>query len=219
MYRCTLPPYIIASFVLPIPDIKLSARGGIGAVANPCTIPSKGNSSSCILCIATSKTLETICIVPQIDVVGVKINVIDFGGIFVMPSKQQMLEIIKVYFQKLFRFFYSIDMIRKRKDLNNMKYLATKFVIIFIFFFKFSVVKASDVKITIFSANKTSEYSDLLEASKSSLMTTLSNNYEIVDGIGRYSMLHGPTKATRGKYLTEVKGKKMYARIIIRKIK
>ena len=45
------------------------------------------------------------------------------------------------------------------------------------------------------------------------------NDYEIVDGIGRYSMLHGPTKATRGKYLTEVKGKKMYARIIIRKIK
>ena len=24
--------------------------------------------------------------------------------------------------------------------------------------------------------------------------------FEIVDGIGRYSMLHGPTKATRGKY-------------------
>ena len=51
-----------------------------------------------------------------------------------------------------------------------MKYLATKIVIIFIVFFKFSVVKASDVKITIFSANKTSEYSDLLEASKSSLI-------------------------------------------------
>ena len=40
--------------------------------------------------------------------------------------------------------------------------------------------------------------------------------FEIVDGIGRYSMLHGPTKATRGKYLTEIKGKKIYARIIIR---
>ena len=63
-----------------------------------------------------------------------------------------------------------------------MKYLATKIVIIFIVFFKFSVVKASDVKITIFSANKTSEYSDLLEASKSSLISTLSNNYELVDG-------------------------------------
>lgn len=93
-----------------------------------------------------------------------------------------MLEIIKVYFQKLFRFFYSIDMMWKRKDLNYMKYLAAKIVIIFIVFFKFSVAKASDVKITIFSANKTSEYSDLLEASKSSLISTLSNNYELVDG-------------------------------------
>ena len=32
--------------------------------------------------------------------------------------------------------------------------------------------------------------------------------FEIVDGIGRYSMLHGPTKETRGKYLTQVNGQK-----------
>ena len=93
-----------------------------------------------------------------------------------------MLEIIKIYFQKLFRFFYSISIIRKREDLNYMKYLITKIVIIFIVFLKFSLANASDVKITIFSANKTSEYSDLLEASKSSLISTLSNNYDLVDG-------------------------------------
>ena len=93
-----------------------------------------------------------------------------------------MLEIIKIYFQKLFRFFYSISIVRKREDLIYMKYLITKIVIIFIVFFKFSLANASDVKITIFSANKTSEYSDLLEASKSSLISTLSNNYDLVDG-------------------------------------
>ena len=73
-------------------------------------------------------------------------------------------------------------MIKKRKNLNYMKYLVPKILIIFIVFFKLSVANASDVKITIFSANKTSEYSDLLEASKSSLISTLSNNYELVDG-------------------------------------
>jgi hypothetical protein len=40
--------------------------------------------------------------------------------------------------------------------------------------------------------------------------------FEIVDGIGRYSMLTGPTKATKGKYLTTVNGKPKYARVIIR---
>ncbi|EKY8776985.1 adenosine deaminase [Campylobacter upsaliensis] len=42
--------------------------------------------------------------------------------------------------------------------------------------------------------------------------------FEIVDGIGRYSMLTGPTPETQGTYLTMIKGKPKYARIIIRKI-
>ena len=93
-----------------------------------------------------------------------------------------MLEIIKIYFQKLFRFFYSISIIRKREDLNYMKYLITKIVIIFIVFLKFSLANASDVKITIISVNETSEYYDLLEVSKSALISTLSNNYDLIDG-------------------------------------
>ncbi|MDR3243642.1 MAG: adenine-specific methyltransferase EcoRI family protein [Elusimicrobiota bacterium] len=40
--------------------------------------------------------------------------------------------------------------------------------------------------------------------------------FEIVDGIGRYSMLTGPTSKTRGTYLTKIKGKPMYARLIIK---
>lgn len=41
--------------------------------------------------------------------------------------------------------------------------------------------------------------------------------FEIIDGIGRYSMLTGPTPETMGKYLTKVNNKPKYARVIIRK--
>ena len=42
------------------------------------------------------------------------------------------------------------------------------------------------------------------------------NQFDIIDGIGRYSMLDGPTKKTKGKYLTKVNGKPKYSRIIIK---
>lgn len=42
------------------------------------------------------------------------------------------------------------------------------------------------------------------------------DQFEILDGIGRYSMLTGPTNETRGKYLTKINDKPKYARIIIK---
>jgi len=39
--------------------------------------------------------------------------------------------------------------------------------------------------------------------------------FEIIDGIGRYSMLDGPTPETQGNYLTKINGNPKYARIII----
>lgn len=42
------------------------------------------------------------------------------------------------------------------------------------------------------------------------------NQFEIVDAIGRYSMIDGPTEETQGKYLTKLNGKPLYARVIIR---
>ncbi len=42
------------------------------------------------------------------------------------------------------------------------------------------------------------------------------DQFEIVDAIGRYSMLNGSTAETKGTYLTKIKGKPKYARIIIR---
>ena len=40
--------------------------------------------------------------------------------------------------------------------------------------------------------------------------------FEILDGIGRYSMLTGPTDKTRGTYLTKINGSPKFARIIIK---
>ena len=40
--------------------------------------------------------------------------------------------------------------------------------------------------------------------------------FEIIDGLNRYSILDGPTLKTRGKYLSQVKGKPIYIRIIIK---
>jgi hypothetical protein len=42
------------------------------------------------------------------------------------------------------------------------------------------------------------------------------DQFEIIDGIGRYSMLTGPTEETKGTYLTKINGIPKYARIVIR---
>ena len=41
--------------------------------------------------------------------------------------------------------------------------------------------------------------------------------FEIIDALNRYSILEGPTEKTRGKYLSQVNGKPIYVRIIVRK--
>lgn len=40
--------------------------------------------------------------------------------------------------------------------------------------------------------------------------------FEIVDGLNRYSIIDGPTKETKGKYMSQVNGKPIYVRIVIR---
>jgi hypothetical protein len=40
--------------------------------------------------------------------------------------------------------------------------------------------------------------------------------FEIIDGLNRYSILDGPTDKTRGKYLAQVNGKPTYIRIVIK---
>lgn len=40
--------------------------------------------------------------------------------------------------------------------------------------------------------------------------------FEIIDGLNRYSILNGPTDDTRGKYLAQVNGKPVYVRIVVK---
>ena len=42
------------------------------------------------------------------------------------------------------------------------------------------------------------------------------DQFEIIDGLNRYSILDGPTDKTRGKYLAQVNGKPTYVRIVIK---
>jgi len=43
--------------------------------------------------------------------------------------------------------------------------------------------------------------------------------FEIIDGLNRYSILSGPTEKTKGKYLSQVNGKAIYVRIVIKRKK
>lgn len=40
--------------------------------------------------------------------------------------------------------------------------------------------------------------------------------FEILDGLNRYSILDGPTEETRGKYLAQVNGKPTYVRVVVK---
>ncbi|MFZ2149580.1 MAG: adenine-specific methyltransferase EcoRI family protein [Minisyncoccia bacterium] len=42
------------------------------------------------------------------------------------------------------------------------------------------------------------------------------DQFEILDGLNRYSILSGPTNETRGKYLAQIKGKPCYVRVVIK---
>lgn len=42
------------------------------------------------------------------------------------------------------------------------------------------------------------------------------DQFEIIDGLNRYSILDGPTDKTRGKYLAQVNGKPTYVRIVVK---
>jgi hypothetical protein len=42
------------------------------------------------------------------------------------------------------------------------------------------------------------------------------DQFEIIDGLNRYSILQGPTDETRGKYLAQINSKPIYVRIVIK---
>ncbi len=64
-----------------------------------------------------------------------------------------------------------------------------------------------------------SDYDDAMGVPVTFLDKYCPEQFDIIDGIGRYSMLTGPTPETQGAYLTKVKGQPRYARIIIKRKK
>ncbi|WP_291960128.1 adenine-specific methyltransferase EcoRI family protein [Maribacter sp.] len=70
------------------------------------------------------------------------------------------------------------------------------------------------------NVNKTNEipmdYKGLMGVPLTFLNKFSIDQFEIVDGLNRYSILDGPTEETRGKYMSQVNGKPIYVRIVIR---
>jgi len=70
------------------------------------------------------------------------------------------------------------------------------------------------------NVNKTNEipmdYKGLMGVPLTFLNKYSVDQFEIVDGLNRYSILDGPTEETRGKYMSQVNGKPIYVRIVIR---
>jgi len=70
------------------------------------------------------------------------------------------------------------------------------------------------------NVNKTKEipmdYKGLMGVPLTFLNKYSIDQFEIVDGLNRYSILDGPTDETRGKYMSQVNGKPIYVRIVIR---
>jgi hypothetical protein len=70
------------------------------------------------------------------------------------------------------------------------------------------------------NVNKTNEipidYKGLMGVPLTFLNKFSVDQFEIVDGLNRYSIIDGPTELTRGKYMSQVNGKPIYVRIVIR---
>lgn len=103
--------------------------------------------------------------------------------------------------------FTNIDISKRHEDLIlYKKYNAKEYP-------KFDNYKAINV-------NKTSDipidYKGAMGVPLTFLNKYSPEQFEIIDGLNRYSILDGPTIKTRGKYLSQVKGKPIYIRIIIK---
>ena len=70
------------------------------------------------------------------------------------------------------------------------------------------------------NVNKTKEIPEDYEGAMGVPITFLDKynpeQFEILDAIGRYSLINGATENTKGKYLTKIDGVKTYARVIIK---
>lgn len=106
--------------------------------------------------------------------------------------------------------FTNLDIVKRHEDLLLHKNYSEAEYPKFDFYDAIFVKKVADIPV---------DYDGLMGVPMQFFDKYNPDQFEIVDGIGRYSMLTGPTPETKGKYLTTVKGKPKFARTIIRRKK
>ena len=103
--------------------------------------------------------------------------------------------------------FTNIDISKRHEDLILYKKYNAKEYPKFDNYDAINVNKTSDIPI---------DYKGAMGVPITFLNKYSPEQFEIIDGLNRYSILDGPTLKTRGKYLSQVKGKPIYIRIIIK---
>jgi hypothetical protein len=103
--------------------------------------------------------------------------------------------------------FTNIDISKRHEDLILYKKYNAKDYPKFDNYKAINVNKTSDIPI---------DYKGAMGVPLTFLNKYSPEQFEIIDGLNRYSILDGPTIKTRGKYLSQVKGKPIYIRIIIK---
>ena len=103
--------------------------------------------------------------------------------------------------------FTNIDISKRHEDLILYKKYSAKEYPKFDNYDAINVNKTSDIPI---------DYKGAMGVPITFLNKYSPEQFEIIDGLNRYSILDGPTLKTRGKYLSQVKGKPIYIRIIIK---
>jgi hypothetical protein len=106
------------------------------------------------------------------------------------------------------RWYTNLDYKERHEDLPLYKYYTEEEYPKFDNYDAINVEKTKDIP---------SDYDGLMGVPITFMDKYNPEQFEIIDGIGRYSMITGPTEKTQGKYLTKINGKPKYARIIIKK--
>lgn len=104
--------------------------------------------------------------------------------------------------------FTNLDIVKRHEDLLLHKHYSEAEYPKFDFYDAIFVGKVADIPV---------DYDGLMGVPMQFFDKYNPDQFEIVDGIGRYSMLTGSTAETKGKYLTTVNGKPKFARTIIRR--
>ena len=103
--------------------------------------------------------------------------------------------------------FTNLDIVKRHEDLichkkyNHMDYLK------YDHYDAINVNKTNDIPV---------DYKGMMGVPITFMTKYNPDQFEIIDGLNRYSILNGPTDKTRGKYLAQINDKPTYVRIVIK---